>query len=164
GNIVNASPAADGVLALMASDARVVLRWKGGESEVALDEFYTGYKQMKRQPDQLITMIRVPRRRRKREWLHKVGARCAQAITKVGVAVVQDECGWRVVANSVAPFVCRCRNMEKAIACGVKFATPGDVARVLAGDVSPIDDIRSTARYRVTVLSRLLYFWLAEQM
>ena len=164
GNIGNGSPAADGVLVLMAYDARVILRSLAGQTGVPLDEYYTGYKQTIRRPEQLIVGIRVPRRRREHEWFHKVGARSAQAISKVGVAVVKDEQGWRVVANSVAPVVCRCRAFEKALANGRTFQNPEEIRQLLDADISPIDDIRSTARYRATVLSRLLYFWLAENL
>lgn len=162
GNIANGSPAADGVTVLMAYDASVVLQSRDGMTEVPLDRYYTGYKQSVRRPDQLIRAIRIPRRERELEWFHKVGARRAQAIAKVGVAVVRDSQGWRVVANSVAPVVCRCRDLENALAAGRSFQSPAEVRRVLRKDVSPIDDIRSTARYRATVLSRLLYYWLAE--
>jgi CO/xanthine dehydrogenase FAD-binding subunit len=175
GNIANGSPAADGVLTLMAYDAIVALQSRDGMTEVPLDCYYTGYKRSVRRPDQLITAIRIPRRRCELEWLHKVGARCAQAIAKVGVAVVRGArssrsagapspvSGWRIVANSVAPVVCRCRNLENALAAGRSFQNPEDVRRVLHNDISPIDDMRSTARYRATVLSRLLYYRLAEK-
>lgn len=162
GNIGNGSPAADGVPVLMAYDAKVVLQSQDGQAEVALDEYYTGYRQSVRTPDQLIVAVRIPRRRREREWFYKVGARAAQAITKVGVAVVKDETGWRVVANSVAPTVCRCRQFEHALTSGRSFASPEDVRAIIANDVSPIDDLRSTARYRVNVLARLLYFWMND--
>ncbi|MFH1749033.1 MAG: FAD binding domain-containing protein [Planctomycetota bacterium] len=162
GNIANGSPAADGVMALMAYDAIVILKSRGGIMQVALDQFFSGYKQSLQQPDQLIVGIRVPRRMRQQEWFYKVGQRSAQAISKVGVALVQDECGWRVVANSVAPFVCRCRTLENALNAGKSFQSPAEIRQILSSDVAPIDDIRSTAKYRATVLSRLLYYWLAE--
>ncbi len=110
----------------------------------------------------MIAAIRVPRRQRAHEWLHKVGTRSAQAISKVGVAVVKDDRGWRVVANSVAPVVCRCRTVEKALAAGRTFQNPEEIRQLLDADVAPIDDLRSTARYRSTVLSRLLYYWRLE--
>ena len=162
GNIGNGSPAADGVAVLMAYDATVVLQSKDERTEVPLDQYYTGYKQTVRRAAQLITAIRVPRRQREFEWFHKVGARRAQAISKVGVAVVKDDVGWRIVANSVAPTVCRCQTLEKALAAGRAFQDPGEVRRLLDSDVSPIDDVRSTAEYRATVLSRLVYYWLLE--
>ena len=164
GNIGNGSPAADGVLALMAYDASVVLQSRDGQRTVRLEAYYTGYRQSVRRPDELIVAIEVPRRARRHEWLHKVGARRAQAITKVGVALVQDNAGWRVAANSVAPVVCRCRTFEHALEEGQAFDSPQAIQRILEQDVKPIDDIRSTGAYRSKVLSRLLYHWLVENV
>ena len=164
GNIGNGSPAADGVLVLMAYDATVILQSQAGFTEIPLDQYYIGYKQTVRRPEQLIVAVRVPRRRREHEWFHKVGARSALIISKVGVAVVKDEQGWRVIANSVAPFVCRCRAFEKALTNGKVFQDSKEIRQLLDTDIAPIDDIRSTARYRATVLSKLLYFWLAENL
>lgn len=182
GNIANASPAADGVPVLMAYDAEVLLQSAaGGRRGVPLCDYYTGYKQTLRRPDELIVAIRLPRgRRHAMQWFHKVGARAAQAITKVGVAVVQfdggtpgdrgipgdrgtpENCGWRVVANSVAPFVCRCRAVETELNRGTRWNRPADLQAVLARDIAPIDDIRSTAPYRTRVLANLLWHKLKE--
>src|SRR5881398_1049821 len=87
GNIVNASPAADGVPVLMAYDAIVVLESLGAREEVPLDRFYLGYKEMKRRPDQLVVEIRIPRRPYAYSLFEKVGSRRAQAIAKLGLAV-----------------------------------------------------------------------------
>jgi CO/xanthine dehydrogenase FAD-binding subunit len=161
GNIVNASPAADGVPALMACDARVILADCSGQTEVSLDEFYKGYKQMARRPDQLVVAIRVPRRPADVAVFEKIGARAAQAITKVGAAVVrfagEGPGRWRIVANSVAPTVRRCRGLERTLDSGSPIRGPKDVSAALAGDIAPIDDIRSTAAYRAEVLARVLY-------
>jgi len=161
GNIANGSPAADGVPVLMAYDAAVVLDSRRGLEEVPLDRYYTGYRKSVRRPDQLITAIRIPRRPHTFQWFHKVGARAAQAITKVGVAMVGDDGGWRVVANSVAPTVRRCPNLEAALNARTAFNSPDDVQRIIANDIAPIDDLRSTAAYRLNVLSRLIYYRLA---
>lgn len=158
GNIVNASPAADGVPALMAYDAIVVLESAEGRAEVPLDRFYHGYKEMSRRPDQLIVSIRVPRRAYSVQVFQKVGSRRAQAITKVGLAVTRSVHGWRVVANSVAPTVCRCPAVERALASQRPIRAPEDFLSAIEHDVAPIDDIRSTAEYRKQVLARLLYF------
>ncbi len=158
GNIMNGSPAADGVPVLMAYDATVVLRSVGGEQRVPLDRFYTGYKQMRRDPDQLVIAIELPRRGHTFAAFEKVGARRAQAITKVGAAIARQDTGsWRVVANSVAPTVRRCRAVEALLDRGDPIRGPEDLTPALASDTSPIDDIRSTADYRRTVLARVLY-------
>jgi CO/xanthine dehydrogenase FAD-binding subunit len=81
----------------------------------------------------------------------------------VGVAVTRRASEWRVVANSVAPTVCRCRSVETLLADGHPVSGPADLAPALGEDVSPIDDIRSTARYRGEVLARLLYWGLRDE-
>jgi CO/xanthine dehydrogenase FAD-binding subunit len=157
GNIINASPAADGVPVLMAYDAVVVLTSSRGERRVALSEFYAGYKQMDRRADELVTSIELARRAYDVNVFEKVGPRRAQAITKVGFAATHSAAGWRVVANSVAPTVCRCRAVEGVLEGGAVVRGPGDLLAALAKDIAPIDDIRSTAEYRLKVMARLLY-------
>jgi len=164
GNIVNASPAADGVPVLMAYDAIVVLESRRGREQVPLDRFYSGYKQMRRRPDELIVAIHVPRRRYSYQVFEKVGSRRAQAIAKVGLAVTRSDAGWRVVAASVAPTIRRCPAVERLLETGAAVASPSDLLPAIAQDVAPIDDIRSTAHYRTRVMARLLYhdlrdFW-----
>ena len=158
GNIVNASPAADGVPVLMACDATVALVSAAGRDDVPLDDFYLGYKQMRRRSDQLVAEIHVPLAPRRNQRFDKVGSRRAQAIAKVGLATLQAEDGWRVVAASLAPTVRRCRAVEALLDDGGTPEKPEDLLPALASDVSPIDDVRSTARYREQVAARLLYF------
>jgi len=164
GNIVNASPAADGVPVLMAYAAVVVLESRSGREEVPLDRFYSGYKQMKRRPDQLVVGIRMPRRRYTYQVFEKVGARRAQAIAKVGLAITRSGVDWRVVAASVAPTIRRCAAVERLLATGTPIASPEGLLPAIAQDVAPIDDIRSSAQYRTHVMARVLYhdlrdFW-----
>ncbi len=161
GNIVNASPAADGVPVLMAYDASLELVSTRGTEIVALADFYRGYKQMRRTHDQLIRAIRLPRRSYTIEHFEKVGARKAQAITKVGFALTRSEVGWRVVANSVAPTVCRCPAVEEVLTSERTVSAPEGLLPALDQDIAPIDDLRSTAAYRRRVLARVLYACLA---
>ena len=158
GNVVNGSPAADGVPVLMAYDATVVLASRAGRREIPLDAFYTGYRESVRRPDELVVAIRLPQRRHALQRFVKVGPRRAQAIAKVGLAVTRsDDAGWRVVAASVAPTVRRCPTVEARLEAGPPPAAPEDLEAALGADVSPIDDVRSTARYRSRVLARVLY-------
>lgn len=158
GNIVNASPAADGVPVLMAYDAVVVLESVDGREEVPLADFYQGYKEMRRTGRQLVREIRVPLATRRRQKFDKVGSRRAQAIAKVGLATLEAEDGWRVVAASLAPTVRRCRAVEALLNAGEPLGGPDDLLPALRADVSPIDDIRSTAAYREQVAARVLYY------
>ncbi|MBL9000375.1 MAG: FAD binding domain-containing protein [Phycisphaerae bacterium] len=155
GNIANGSPAADGVTALMACDAAVVLAGVSGERVVSLECFYKGYKVLDLAPDELITGIRLPRAERSGWRFEKVGARSAQAISKVGLAMARAADGWRIVVASMAPTVRRCPSLEAVFNAG----HGPDLASLLAAagrDLSPIDDIRSQAMYRMRALTALL--------
>lgn len=161
GNIANGSPAADGVPVLMAYDASVTLVSNAGKRSIPLNEYYLGYRKSLRRPDELIASISIPRHAHDFAVFHKVGPRRAQAITKVGLAITRLANGtanpWRVVANSVAPTVRRCPSIEQLLNDIVPVRNPDDFLPAAKMDVSPIDDIRSTADYRRTVLCRLLY-------
>ncbi len=162
GNIVNASPAADGVPVLMAYDAVVVLTSSEGTEELPLSDFYLGYKEMRRSADQLVTAIRLPRREHAFQRFEKVGSRRAQAIAKVGLAIARSAAGWRVVAASMAPVVRRCPSVEALLEERAPVSAPEDFLPAIRSDVSPIDDIRSTRRYREEVMARVLYHDLRE--
>ena len=157
GNIGNASPAGDSLPVLMAADAIVVLRSReGGEREVPLSEYYTGYRASVRRADELITAIHVKIPRKKdRQLFRKVGTRAAQAISKVVLAAVGD----RVAFGSVAPVVMRARKLEQYLSTGGKDAA--EAQRLALEEIRPIDDIRSTADYRRKVAANLVRTLLA---
>jgi len=154
GNVANASPAGDTLPVLAAADAMVVLRSATDERRVPFNEFYTGYRASVRRPDELIVAIEVPKQTGK-QWFRKVGTRAAQAISKVVMAAVRGDRP-RVAIGSVAPTIVRVPRTEAALAAG----SIDDAARVLAEEIKPIDDVRSTADYRRTVTLNLLRrFW-----
>src|SRR5207249_9957032 len=89
GNIANASPAADSLPALLVYDAVLRLISVRGERRVPYRTFHTGYKQTILAADELILNISLPRRFSKYfSHARKVGARNAQAISKVCLAAL----------------------------------------------------------------------------
>jgi CO/xanthine dehydrogenase FAD-binding subunit len=155
GNIANASPAGDTLPVLAAADAVVVLRSAGEERRVPFTEFYTGYRQSHRRPDELITAVEIGPIEGL-QWFRKVGTRAAQAISKVVMAAVRSPAP-RLALGSVAPTVVRLPKTETALASGAGIE---DAARVLDAEIHPIDDMRSSAAYRRNVASNLLRrFW-----
>jgi CO/xanthine dehydrogenase FAD-binding subunit len=153
GNIENGSPAADGVPVLMAADARVVLRSLDDERSVPLAEYYTGYRKTVRKADELIVAIEVDVPAGAQRF-DKVGTRAAQAISKVVMAAV----GHRIAFGSVAPVIVRAHKLEAYVAGGGRDLT--EAKRLVAEDVKPIDDVRSTAAYRRRVVENLVTSWL----
>lgn len=151
GNVANASPAGDTLPVLAAANAFVVLRSAAGVRRVPFTSFYTGYRQTVRKPDELIAALEFPALEG-RQYFRKVGTRAAQAISKVVMAgIVGDDP--RVALGSVAPTVVRARRTEALLASGGSIF---DAQRVLAEEIAPIDDIRSTAEYRRRVAANLL--------
>jgi CO/xanthine dehydrogenase FAD-binding subunit len=163
GNIANASPAADSLPALLAYEAELILVSVRGERRVPYLDFHTGYKKMRMESDELIRAVCLGRRFS--GYLHyarKVGARNAQAISKVCVAALGFVHGGliediRIAFGSVAPVPLRLTEVER-IARG-KSIDPEivELARTMAAAaIRPIDDIRSTARYRSAVVGNLV--------
>lgn len=163
GNVVNASPAADSPPALLAYDAEIELVSSSGSRWLAYDGFHTAYKQMTMRADELLSRIRLPRIFADvKHYYRKVGTRKAQAISKVcfaGVARMEDTrvADVRVVLGSVAPIVLRCKQAEDAIRGNeIKDDTVKLARETLQREIVPIDDVRSTADYRLRVAANLL--------
>src|SRR5277367_3573483 len=89
GNIVNASPAADSLPALLAYEAELILVSARGERRVPYTTFHTAYRKTKLAPDELVRSICLPRQfSAYHHHTRKVGARNAQAISKVCIAAL----------------------------------------------------------------------------
>ncbi|MBI4471338.1 MAG: xanthine dehydrogenase family protein subunit M [Acidobacteria bacterium] len=170
GNIANASPAADGVPALMAYDAELEIASKRGLRRTPLATFYRGYKKMDLAPDELITAVHLP----PPAWdatgyFRKVGTRRFQAISKTLLAAriqldsnrrIQDI---RMILASVAPFTLRAFQTESLIRG--RHLTPElieEAAAAIQDEIHPIDDIRSTEMYRRQVTSNLVREFLGQ--
>ena len=91
GNLCNASPAADGVPALMALCGEVELTSMRGVRRLPLAEFVTGPRTTQRRPDELLTAVHLPdRSHRARSAFAKLGARRYLVISIAMAAVVLD--------------------------------------------------------------------------
>src|SRR5262249_43009490 len=143
GNIANASPAGDSLPVFAAVDAGVVLKSVDGERRVPFQDFYTGYRTNVMRAGQMIVSLRVPPVGGK-QWFRKVGTRAAQAISKIVVAGVRGSTT-RLAYGSVAPTVVRVRETERIL---TNDGSIDAAATMLQGEITPIDDLRSTAEYR----------------
>lgn len=187
GNVANGSPIGDSMPLLIALGASVVLmRWAGRGSqgriehrELPLESFYTGYRQNRLAADEVVAWVKIPKTRRpllpgkaSGEWtrVYKVSKRFDDDISAVCLAIsLQIEKGRvteaRLGAGGVAATPARAWATEDALrgqpwnADSVKNAM-----EVLGGEFSPISDMRASANYRRTVLTRLLWrSWLDSQ-
>ena len=166
GNIASGSPAADLVPPLLVLDAELTLASVSATRTLALDDYYLGYKEDARRPDELITRISWPRLpENSANTFYKLARRKGDAITVTGVAVTlsvaDDTCTKaRIALASVAPIVLRAKQAEAVLeGRALTPALIGEAAEAAAETCTPIDDIRASAGYRrhtVEALTRRL--------
>lgn len=169
GNLVNGSPAADTPPALLAYGARLELVSSSGRREVEYAEFHTGYKQTVLRPEELIRAVMVPRAFGGfQHYLRKVGPRNAQAISKVALGAVGRVHGGRmdgvrIGIASVAHAPWRCKATEAVLnGYGCDRERMARARAALLAEIAPLDDIRSTGRYRAHVAANLLEEFLGQ--
>jgi CO/xanthine dehydrogenase FAD-binding subunit len=172
GNIANASPAGDTFPPLAVYQAMVRVLGSNGRREVPVAEIFAGVKKTTLKPGELIEMISLPFvRKPTRGVFRKVGTRAAQSISKTVFAGLlwQNKKGAveeiRLAFGSLAPTVRRLRDVEAFLNGRIlDETTAASAAELLTNDVSPIDDIRSTREYRLTVSRSILRAFLTGQM
>lgn len=164
GNLCNASPAADGVPALLVLDAQVELASLRGRRVMALADFVLGNRRTARAPDELVTAIRVPRASTNgTSSFFKLGARryLVISIAMAAVRVVVDRDG-RIAEAAVAvgacsPVATRLPRLEADLVgrdADVSAAS-GVTADHFAG-LSPISDVRGSAGYRLEAVREIV--------
>jgi len=167
GNLCNASPAADGVPALLALDASVELASTREVRVLPLAQFILGPRKTARRPDELLTAILIPKPQfEARSHFLKLGARkyLVISIAMAGV-VIEHEKGIvrkaRVAVGSCSPVATRLPMLEKALQGKPFDRHLPEIARAEhLSPLAPIDDVRASARYRIdsalTVVKRTL--------
>jgi len=163
GNVGTSSPVGDSLPVLLALDATIELRSAEGARIVPYREFCTGYRTTVMGPDELIAAVHVPAQHpAARQLWRKVGTRRAQSISKVMAAAVLRVEGGRFVEariglGAVAERPIRATAAEAALLGAAPDPAAADAAAAaLAGTLRPINDVRSTAAYRLTVVQNLI--------
>jgi CO/xanthine dehydrogenase FAD-binding subunit len=169
GNLGTCSPAGDTLPVMFALDAMIHLNTLDSTRVVSIHDFMTGVKRSVRQHDEIITAIDFPIIRGWQGY-SKVGVRNAMVISVASACLVADHenANVRIALGSVGPTIIRCRDAEawlkstQDLSAGqsISLEVANEFGRRAAAESSPIDDHRSTARYRrhaISVLaSRLL--------
>jgi CO/xanthine dehydrogenase FAD-binding subunit len=151
GNLATASPAGDGHPFLAAVEASIELASPEGTRVVPWDEFFTGVKETSMREDELISAVILPADLPDRHEFAKIGVRKAMVISTVCAVVARRHDGTTTVGlGSVAPTPMRARRAEEMISA-VAYPSDSDLTefqRLVAEEVSPITDHRSTEQYR----------------
>jgi carbon-monoxide dehydrogenase medium subunit len=140
GSLAHADPASDLPAAVLAQGGTIVLRSAEGTRQVPIGEFYTGVFQTVKQPNELITEVRVPRTGGAGGGYEKYTRR-ANDWAIVGVAVVDG----RVGLVNMGPTALRATATEQALASGASIA---DAAALAAEGTEPPTDLAGSAEYR----------------
>ena len=155
GNVVTASPANDTIVPLMALGAELVLLSKTGERVLPLQDFYTGVRKNRLQPDEMVREIRFPALEENQQGAYlKMGLRKVQAISLVSMTVVLTMKDHNIqeasiTLGAVAPTIIHAEEAEKYLAG--KTLTPDviqEAAQKAESAAVPIDDVRGSAEYR----------------
>ena len=164
GNLCNASPAADGTPVLLALGSSVVLRSERGERALPVEQFVLGNRRTARSGDELVVAVRVPARsERARSAFAKLGGRRYLTISVTTVALVVDVDGHGTIdfaGAAVGSCSAAARRLPALEARLVGTPVRGDLrARLEAADLAPltpIDDLRGSAAYRLDATRTLL--------
>ncbi|MFC0626222.1 xanthine dehydrogenase small subunit [Kribbella deserti] len=170
GNLGTASPIGDTPPALLALDASVVLVSRRGERVVALADYFTGYRQTLKAPDELIRSVLVPLPLAPLTAFHKIAKRRFDDISSVAVGYGIDVVdGYvrqaRIGLGGVAATPLRARATEEALT-GKPWTecTVREAAAVMAAEGTPMDDHRASASYRSAMLGQSLLRFFAQHL
>ncbi|WP_433544263.1 xanthine dehydrogenase small subunit (plasmid) [Streptomyces sp. CA-294286] len=163
GNLGTGSPIGDSPPVLLALDASLVLAGADGERVVPLADYFTGYRQSVRRPDELIRAVRIPTPLSRVTAFHKIAKRRFDDISSVAVAFAVDIEGGivrkaRIGLGGVAATPIRSLATEAALE-GNPWTreTVEAAARVLRGEGTPMSDHRASSLYRSAMLGQSLH-------
>jgi carbon-monoxide dehydrogenase medium subunit len=162
GNLCNASPAADGSVALLALNSTAHVASTRGMRSVPLSEFFLGPGKTVLAPQEILTRVSVPYLPPRTGTAFARISRTDMDLAKVNVAtaLTLDDgkvSSARVALGAVAPTVMRAATAERVLVGGVPT---DELMRKAADEASeearPITDVRSTAEYRKRLVSVLV--------
>jgi xanthine dehydrogenase iron-sulfur cluster and FAD-binding subunit A len=163
GNVCNGSPASDTVPALLALDAQLVLAGPAGERVVPLADFLLGPGRVALGPGEILTRVLLPRPRPRTGSAFIKITRVEADLAKASAAAVITRDGdrladCRLALGSVAPTVVRAPQAEAYLRGKVPTSKVAlEAGRIAAGEINPIDDVRSTAWYRRRVVQAIVH-------
>ena len=175
GNVANGSPIGDSMPLLIALGGRIVLASLRGQREMALEDFYTGYRQNLLAADEVLAFIKLPlpaepnsaqtllrAYKISKRYDDDISAVCLALNLRVADGVVQ---AISIGAGGVAATPVRARQTEAALR-GQPWTQASVQAAMatLRAEFEPISDMRASSGYRREVLGQLLQrFWLESQ-
>lgn len=162
GNLANASPIADSIPFHYVAESTIELASLRGSRQIAIDQFYLGYKKLDMAADEAILRVRTPLPTDATQLkLYKVSKRRDMDISTVTLAfwIERDgdtiaEC--RMAAGGVGPTVVRLPLAEQAlVGQPLSLDAMRAAGRIARGEVTPITDVRGSAEFRGQLIENL---------
>jgi len=170
GNIVNASPAGDTLGMLYALDAKIICQSKlQGIWHIPIENFILGPRKTSLKPDEMVIGVEIPLPNIDRFTFIKVGARAANAISKLslyGAVVFQGDqvTDLRIAFGAMGPTIIRNREAELKILSLDPKRRSKQAAVLYERLLNPIDDLRSSKTYRKQVALNLLTDFIEKEL
>ena len=161
GNICNASPAADGTVALLALDAQVEIAGPAGTRQVPLAEFVTGVRQVALAAGEIVTALHLPPAAGRSAFL-KLGARrylvisIAMVAARLALGADGRVAEVALAVGACSPVARRLPRLEAALIGLRPTDLPAAIEPGLIEGLAPISDVRADAAYRNDVVPVLL--------
>ena len=169
GNIANGSPIGDMPPALIAANARLVLRKGSHRREIAIEDFFIEYGKQDRTKSELVEKVIIPKAQENARYRnYKISKRFDQDISAVcgafNVTVVAGKVtGARIAFGGMAGIPHRANRCEAAIVGqSWNMITVAAGMKAMADDYSPMSDMRASADYRMKVAQNLLHKFYLE--
>lgn len=170
GNICNASPAADGIPALMAMDAKVVIAGPAGEREVSLEKFVLGNRKTDLEEGEILCSVKVPARtNRTASAFRKLGARRYLVISIVmAAATLECDTAGKITYAGISVGACAARALRlTAWEAALRGQQIGEIESLaidpaFIAPLAPMDDIRGAGEYRKHAAGVLVHEALAK--
>ena len=162
GNLGTGSPIGDAPPVLLALDAEIELVSTAGRRRVPLAEYFTGYRQSVRAPEELIAAILIPKPLAPVTAFHKIAKRRFDDISSVALAFALEITDGvvrraRIGAGGVAATPIRAMACEDAlVGAPWQLDTVEQAAQILAAEGPPMSDHRASAEYRAAMLGQAL--------
>jgi len=164
GNVVNASPAADTVPALLVLDSRIsITSLRRKPREIPLSQFLLGNRKVDLRSGEIVTSIQFPLPDPStRQYFRKVQPRRSMAIAMLNLAILLQVTGDRIIEarigmGAVAPTAVRVKTVENELKnLPVSMAGNPKLYTGVNQDIAPISDFRASRIYRICVAQNLL--------
>jgi xanthine dehydrogenase small subunit len=170
GNIANGSPIGDMPPALIALGAELTLRRGAERRTIALEDFFLSYGKQDLGPGEFVESVHIPRPspdalirivKLSKRFDSDISGVCGAFTLRIEDGIV---CEARIAFGGMAGIPARAPGCEAALTGKSWNAeTVEAAAQALAGDYSPLDDLRGSAAYRSKVAANLLRRIWAEQ-